>query len=144
MEIFPTSIRQSGIGFATLISQTISIGGPYVIYLGATDLKLPYMIMFLICLVGSISVCMLPETLGSTLPETIVEANVFGKQDKVSNSDDVLNNLKVHTVNGFNFSSSLICHTAMPNPTLKMIKSMTKLRNGCRRAPWPVWWTGTS
>lgn len=48
MEVFPTCIRQSGIGFATLISQLISIGGPYVIYLGAYDLKLPYAIMFII------------------------------------------------------------------------------------------------
>jgi hypothetical protein len=46
MELFPTSVRQSGIGFATLISQTISIGGPYVIYLGATDLRLPYVGMY--------------------------------------------------------------------------------------------------
>ena len=36
MEVFPTCVRQSGIGFATLISQTISIAGPYIIYLGAT------------------------------------------------------------------------------------------------------------
>ena len=47
MELFPTNVRQSGIGFATLISQTISIGGPYTIYLGQYDLKLPYVIMFL-------------------------------------------------------------------------------------------------
>ena len=82
MECFPTCIRQSGIGFATLISQTISIGGPYVIYLGATDLKLPYMVMFLICLVGAISVSLIPETLGCRLPETLKAASEFGKNDK--------------------------------------------------------------
>ncbi len=82
MEVFPTNIRQSGIGFATLISQTISIGGPYVIYLGATDLKLPYMVMFLICLVGAVSVSFLPETLNCKLPETLAEASSFGTEDK--------------------------------------------------------------
>ena len=82
IELFPTSVRQSGIGFATLISQTISIGGPYVIYLGATDLKLPYLIMFLVCAIGAIAVSLLPETLGATLPETLEQASVFGKHDK--------------------------------------------------------------
>ncbi len=76
MEVFPTCIRQCGIGFATLISQTISIGGPYVIYLGATDLKLPYAIMFLICAAGAVATFLLPETLGCKLPESLqVRAN---------------------------------------------------------------------
>lgn len=82
MEIFPTCIRQSGIGFSTLISQTISIGGPYVIYLGQYDLKLPYMVMFFICLIGAICTSFMPETLGCALPETIKDASTFGINDK--------------------------------------------------------------
>lgn len=82
MEVFPTSVRQSGIGFATIISQTISIAGPYVVFLGATDLKLPYLIMFLVCVVGAISVSLLPETLGAKLPETLTQASTFGTDDK--------------------------------------------------------------
>ena len=81
MEVFPTCIRQSGIGFATLISQTISIGGPYVIFLGATDLKLPYLIMFLICVSGAVATAFLPETLNRQLPETLAEASAFGSGD---------------------------------------------------------------
>ena len=38
MEIFPTPVRQSGIGFCSFISQMISIGGPYTIALGASNL----------------------------------------------------------------------------------------------------------
>jgi len=82
MELFPTNVRQSGIGFATLISQTISIGGPYTIYLGQYDLKLPYVIMFLICATGALAVALLPETLGARLPETLEEATEFGAKDK--------------------------------------------------------------
>ena len=82
MEIFPTSVRQSGIGFATLISQMISIGGPYVIFLGAVDLKLPYAIMFMVCLIGSIATMCMPETLGRNLPESLEDAKTFGKEDK--------------------------------------------------------------
>ena len=95
--MFPTSVRQSGIGFATLISQTISIGGPYVIYLGATDLKLPYLIMFLVCAIGAIAVSLLPETLGATLPETLDQASVFGKHDKFfSFLPSKYSNYKIH------------------------------------------------
>jgi hypothetical protein len=82
MEVFPTCIRQSGIGFCTLISQAISIGGPYVIYLGAYDLQLPYAIMFLVCFIGFCAATLLPETLHRNLPETIQEASSFGANDK--------------------------------------------------------------
>jgi len=82
MEVFPTTVRQSGIGIATLVSQMISIGGPYVIYLGATDLRLPYLVMFLICCAGTVATALLPETAGRSLPETMADANAFGKDDK--------------------------------------------------------------
>ena len=82
MELFPTNVRQSGIGFATLISQTISIGGPYVIYLAQQDMKIPYLIMCAVCAIGAIAVALLPETLGAKLPETLEEASVFGAKDK--------------------------------------------------------------
>ena len=82
MEVFPTCIRQSGIGFCTLVSQIISIGGPYVIYLGSYDLKLPYAVMFLVCFVGFVAAALMPETLYRHLPETIEEASTFGAEDK--------------------------------------------------------------
>ena len=37
MEVFPTSVRQSGIGFCSFISQMISIGGPYAMAAGAVN-----------------------------------------------------------------------------------------------------------
>merc|ERR1719215_2229303 len=81
LEIFPTCIRQSGVGLCSTISQIISIAGPYVIFLGQTNLMFPYMVMALICLVGSVATSFLPETIGSKLPETIEEADRFGKYD---------------------------------------------------------------
>ena len=82
MEIFPTCVRQSGIGIATFVSQMISIGGPYVIYLGMTDLRLPYTVMFLVCIAGFFGAIVLPETAGKSLPETMADAEKFGKKDK--------------------------------------------------------------
>ena len=82
MEVFPTCVRQSGIGFCSFISQMISIGGPYAVALGSVDLRLPYLVLFLICLTGSLATSFLPETVGAKLPETLQEANTFGQQDK--------------------------------------------------------------
>jgi len=82
MEVFPTSVRQSGIGFCSFISQMISIGGPYAMAAGASNVMIPYMIMMLICLAGSIATSFLPETLGAKLPETLEDANQFGRTDK--------------------------------------------------------------
>jgi len=82
MEVFPTCVRQSGIGFCSFISQTISIGGPYVIHLSSVDPRYPYLVMFLICLLGAVSTSFLPETVGAKLPETLEDANQFGRSDR--------------------------------------------------------------
>ena len=59
------------------MSQTICIGGPYVIYLGATDLKLPYLVMCMVLVCGAVSASLLPETGGFNLPETLKDAAKF-------------------------------------------------------------------
>jgi len=82
MEIFPTCVRQSGIGFCSFISQMISIGGPYTINLGKHDLRYPYLALFMICLSGTVATSFLPETVGAKLPETLEDANTFGVKDK--------------------------------------------------------------
>merc|ERR1712025_1132976 len=50
--------------------------------LGSIDLRLPYLALFLICLSGSVATSFLPETVGAKLPETLEDANKFGKFDK--------------------------------------------------------------
>ena len=82
MEIFPTCVRQSGIGFCSFISQMISIGGPYTINLGKHDLRYPYLALFMICLSGTVATSFLPETVGAKLPETLEDANTFGVKVK--------------------------------------------------------------
>jgi len=81
MELFPTPIRASGLGFCSIISQIISIGGPYIIALGIFDIKIPYLVMCCVCLVGSLAVSFLPETVGAKLPETLQDAANFGAKD---------------------------------------------------------------
>ena len=38
--------------------------------------------MFMICLTGSLATSFLPETVGAKLPETLEDANQFGRTDK--------------------------------------------------------------
>merc|ERR1712210_325109 len=49
---------------------------------GAVNVMIPYMIMMLICLAGAVATSFLPETLGAKLPETLEDANQFGRTDK--------------------------------------------------------------
>lgn len=46
MEVYPTCLRQSGIAVGTIVANTLSIFGPYIIFLGTEyDVRYPYMIM---------------------------------------------------------------------------------------------------
>lgn len=81
IEIFPTPVRTTGMGFASFLSGIIGIGGPYVVYLGTVDLRIPYLFMAVISLVGAVAASFLPETLNAALPETLEAADAFGKDD---------------------------------------------------------------
>ncbi|TRY71792.1 hypothetical protein TCAL_01051 [Tigriopus californicus] len=79
IEIFPTCVRNTGMGFTTLFASIVSIFGPHVIHLGTIDARVPYIIMALISFVGAFAATMLPETKGADLPETLAEAEAFGQ-----------------------------------------------------------------
>ena len=53
-----------------------------MIFLGALDLRLPYADMFVICMAGFLAATVLPETAGKSLPETLADAEKFGRNDK--------------------------------------------------------------
>jgi OCT family organic cation transporter-like MFS transporter 4/5 len=56
VELYPTCIRNTGMGFTSLLGMIIGIAGPYVIHLGTIDVRYPYGIMGIITLCGAISV----------------------------------------------------------------------------------------
>ena len=70
-------------GLNALLAMIIGIGGPYVIFLGTIDVRIPYGVLGLIALIGAAGAFMLPETYGVDLPETIAEASVFGQDQKL-------------------------------------------------------------
>ncbi|XP_055297249.1 carcinine transporter isoform X2 [Sitodiplosis mosellana] len=83
METYPTCLRQTGLSIGTIGSNIIGIFGPYIVYLGQKfDNRYPIMILFVLCILGSICGLFLPETLHQKLPDSMNEARVFGADQK--------------------------------------------------------------
>lgn len=82
IELFPTCVRNTGIGFVSFVATMFGLAGPHITSLGKIDKRIPLGVMGLINLVGSITVSFLPETVGCDLPETLKSASDFGKDQQ--------------------------------------------------------------
>eukprot|EP00079_Xenopus_tropicalis_P033729 XP_017947500.1 PREDICTED: solute carrier family 22 member 4 isoform X2 [Xenopus tropicalis] len=72
-ELYPTVVRNMGVGASSMASRMGSILSPYFVYLGAYDRFLPFILMgSLTVLIGMFTLC-LPESHGMPLPDTIEE-----------------------------------------------------------------------
>lgn len=80
MEIYPTCLRQTGFSVMAVVANLMGLLGPYIVYIGTTyDVRYPYMIMGILFLTAGMTAFFLPETLGQRLPESLAEAQEFGK-----------------------------------------------------------------
>ncbi|XP_078509242.1 organic cation/carnitine transporter 2-like [Lissotriton helveticus] len=70
-ELYPTVVRNMGIGASSMASRLGGIISPYFVYLGAYDEFLPYILMGSLTVLMGILTLFLPETHGVPLPETI-------------------------------------------------------------------------
>uniref|UniRef100_A0A182JWC4 Major facilitator superfamily (MFS) profile domain-containing protein n=1 Tax=Anopheles christyi TaxID=43041 RepID=A0A182JWC4_9DIPT len=83
IEIYPTCLRQTGMAVGTIAATIFGIVGPYVVHLGTEyDVRYPFLVMGLSSAVGILSALFLPETLHQSLPNTIEEAQQFGKNQR--------------------------------------------------------------
>lgn len=81
-ELFPTVIRNVGIGAASMIARIGSMVAPFVITLKVINPAFPPIVLGIFPLIGAILVLRLPETCGQPLPATIEDAEEFGKKTK--------------------------------------------------------------
>lgn len=81
-EVFPTTHRSSGTGLASLISSCFGITAPYIAFSVVVGAWVPYIILFLIAVVGFLCASLLPETLNTDLPQTLLDANAFLLSEK--------------------------------------------------------------
>ncbi|XP_065082873.1 organic cation transporter protein isoform X2 [Ochlerotatus camptorhynchus] len=83
-ELFPTVVRNVGIGTASMIARIGSMIAPFVAGMGVISHWLPPLIFGVIPLIGAFFVFFLPETQGHPLPETIEDGENFGKRKQQS------------------------------------------------------------
>ncbi|KAM9130655.1 organic cation/carnitine transporter 2-like [Pangshura tecta] len=70
-ELYPTVVRNMGVGASSMASRLGSILSPYFVYLGAYDRFLPYILMGSLTVLTGILTLFLPESYGMPLPDTI-------------------------------------------------------------------------
>ncbi|XP_059568833.1 organic cation/carnitine transporter 2 [Alligator mississippiensis] len=70
-ELYPTVVRNMGVGASSMASRLGSILSPYFVYLGAYDRFLPYILMGSLTVLTGILTLFLPESYGIPLPDTI-------------------------------------------------------------------------
>ena len=79
IEIFPTCIRNSGIGFVGFVAAIFGLSGPHITGLGAKDKRIPLGVMGLINLTAAAAASFIPETADCDLPETVKAASEYGQ-----------------------------------------------------------------
>ncbi|XP_038651888.1 solute carrier family 22 member 5-like isoform X2 [Scyliorhinus canicula] len=70
-ELYPTVVRNTGVGVSLMASRLGSTISPYIFYLGVYSEFLPYILMGSLTVFSAFLVLFLPETLNVPLPETI-------------------------------------------------------------------------
>ncbi|KAL8575563.1 hypothetical protein ACOMHN_059627 [Nucella lapillus] len=86
-ELFPTLVRNSGMGASSLFARIGGIASPYVAALGTymtgdIGTALPSLVFGALSVLAGICALFLPETLHKKLPETIEDAKQFGRDEK--------------------------------------------------------------
>ncbi|XP_078666051.1 organic cation transporter protein-like isoform X2 [Branchiostoma floridae x Branchiostoma belcheri] len=82
-EIFPTVVRQIGIGMSSMNARVGGMVAPFVNLLGRHWAPMPYVIFGGASIAAGLLALLLPETVGRKLPETIEEAESIGKKDAI-------------------------------------------------------------
>ena len=81
-EIYPTSIRTTGMGFIYCFALFLGLPGPFITSMGKTKKWIPYLFMAGLGMFGAVTSSFIPETLGCYLPETVEQAAKFGSDHK--------------------------------------------------------------
>lgn len=90
-ELFPTVIRNIGVGTSSMCARIGSMLAPFIAGLSVVEPWIPPLIFGIIPLIGAVLCYRLPETLNCKLPDTIEEAEALGSKkndvtDKSSNN----------------------------------------------------------
>nr|KAI8758142.1 organic cation transporter protein-like [Biomphalaria glabrata] len=95
-ELFPTVIRNSGLGLSSVMARIGGILAPYIADLGhviSGDMAvvLPLLIFGGASIFAGLLALLLPETANQTLPDTLKDAKNLGKQSQPKNKSEEMN-----------------------------------------------------
>ncbi|CAH1800288.1 unnamed protein product, partial [Owenia fusiformis] len=79
-EIFPTPARAAGLGGGSSFGRIGGLITPQLPLLAKAWYGLPYLVMGIIPILTGIMALLLPETMNKTLPETLLEGELFGTE----------------------------------------------------------------
>ena len=82
-ELFPTTLRATGIGFGSSVARIGGILAPQIIQLKKISSLLPPLVIGIIALFGAIVAFFMPETNDNPLMQTAEEAQRFYRQAKL-------------------------------------------------------------
>lgn len=101
-ELYPTVIRQTGMGLGTMMARLGGIVAPLVQMTADYYYHLPVIIFSLCPILSGVIAALLPETLGVPLPETIQEVERTDHEDEGTKyaEEMALRNTEYETVNG--------------------------------------------
>ena len=88
-ELFPTVVRNIGIGTASMVARFGSMVAPFAVDFVDAPKWLPPLIFGIIPLVGAFLVFFLPETQGQPLPDTLEDGENFGKKTPKGNDTEM-------------------------------------------------------
>ncbi|XP_014226145.1 organic cation transporter protein isoform X1 [Trichogramma pretiosum] len=90
-ELFPTVVRNIGVGTSSMCARIGSMLAPFVVALAATQSWIPPVIFGVMPTIGAALCFLLPETAGCELPETLEDGENFGKKKKNIGEETDLN-----------------------------------------------------
>lgn len=79
-EIFPTVVRNIGVGSSSMVARVGTMLAPFVASLAISSPLLPPIVFGVTTIAGAAIVLLLPETNGTALPETLEDGEMFGKK----------------------------------------------------------------
>ena len=82
-EILPTVVRAQGVAFIHIMGYVASIVAPFIVYLSVISPELPLLILGIFGIIGGALCLFLPETLNHELPQTMMDGEEFGRDQKM-------------------------------------------------------------
>nr|XP_006825793.1 PREDICTED: solute carrier family 22 member 4-like [Saccoglossus kowalevskii] len=86
-EIYPTTVRNAGMGVSSTWARVGSIISPYIMLLSDIWDPMPYLIMGITSIIAGLFALLLPETSHKDLPETLAEGELFGTKHANEEAD---------------------------------------------------------